>query len=84
MSKKVEIFSAGCPACQSTIDLVNKMACDNCEISVLNMNDQHVVKRANELGIARVPAVVVDGKLADCCQVKAPTEEGLKSSGIAR
>ena len=82
MSNKVEIFIAGCPACESTINLVNDVACDNCEITVLDMNDSEVSKRAKDLGIARVPAVVVNGKLADCCQVKGATVEGLKAAGI--
>jgi len=82
MSNKVEIFSAGCPACESTISLVNEVACDNCEISILDMNNEDVSNRAKKLGISRVPAVVVNGKLADCCQVKGPTEEGLKAAGI--
>ena len=46
------------------------------------MNDSSVSSRAKEFGIARVPAVVVNGKLADCCQVKGPTAEGLKKAGI--
>ena len=82
MANKVEIFSAGCPACESTIELVNEVACDNCEISVLDMNNSTVSIRAKELGIERVPAVVVNGKLADCCKNKGPTKEGLKAAGI--
>ena len=82
MSNIVEIYSAGCPACEGTINLVNEVACDNCEISVLDMNDKKVSMRAKELGIARVPAVVVNGKLAECCQVKGPTAEVLKTAGI--
>lgn len=82
MTNKVEVFSAGCPACESTIELVNKVACDNCEISILDMNDGSISARAKELGITRVPAVVVNGKLADCCEVKGPTEEGLRAAGI--
>lgn len=82
MANKVEIFSAGCSACESTIELVNEVACDNCEINILDMKDAVVSSRAKELGISRVPAVVVNGKLADCCQVKGPTREGLKAAGI--
>ncbi|MCB0408085.1 MAG: thioredoxin family protein [Bdellovibrionales bacterium] len=82
MANKVEIFSAGCPACESTIELVNEVACDNCEINILDMNDSSVSNRAKELGIVRVPAVVVNGKLADCCQAESPTKEGLKAAGI--
>ena len=82
--RKVEIFSAGCPACQETIDLVNKIACTSCEVTVLNMNEDDVSKRAKGLGIHRVPAVVIDGKLADCCAVSAPDEQSLRAAGIGQ
>ena len=81
-TRTVEIYSAGCPACQETVDLVNKIACPSCKISVLNMNDTQVSQRAKGLGIHRVPAVVIDGKLADCCLVSAPDEQSLRAAGI--
>ena len=82
-TRTVEIFSAGCPACQETVDLVKKIACPSCDVSVLNMNDNGVSQRAMELGIHRVPAVVIDGKLADCCSsVSAPDEQSLRAAGI--
>ena len=30
--RKIEIFSAGCAACEDTIELVNKIACPSCEV----------------------------------------------------
>lgn len=80
--RKVEIFSAGCPACQATVDLVKRIACPSCDVTVLDMNDSGVSKRAEALGINRVPAVVIDGKLADCCQVSAPDATSLRAAGI--
>ncbi len=80
--RKVEIFSAGCPACQATIDLVNRIACPSCDVVVLDMNVSDVSQRAEALGIHRVPAVVIDGKLADCCLVSAPDEKNLRAAGI--
>lgn len=82
--RKVEVFSAGCPACQETIDLVNKIACPSCEVTILNMNDTTVSQRAKSIGIHRVPAVVIDGKLADCCAVAAPDEQTLRAAGIGK
>ena len=35
--------------------------------SVLDMHDPQVAGRAKRLDIWPVPAVVIDGKLADCC-----------------
>lgn len=82
--RTIEVFSAGCPACQETIDLVNQIACPSCEISVLDMHDASVAKRARDLGIRSVPAVVVDGRLADCCTGRGPDEKTLRSAGIGQ
>lgn len=83
MTKRtVEVFSAGCPACQETIDLVNSLACASCEVSVLDMRDPAVAVRAKGLGVTRVPAVVVDGRLADCCAGAGPNEEQLAALGV--
>jgi glutaredoxin 3 len=65
--RKIEIFSAGCSACEDTINLVNKLACSSCDVRVLDMKDAAIAQRAKSLGIQSVPAVVVDGKLASCC-----------------
>jgi len=32
--RKIEIFSAGCPACVDAIEIVNRVACDSCETEV--------------------------------------------------
>jgi glutaredoxin 3 len=81
-TRTVEIFSAGCSVCESTIEFVNQIACASCEVSILDMNDAVVAERAERLGITRVPAVVVDGKLADCCAGAGVTEQGLRAAGI--
>ncbi len=80
--RKIEIFSAGCPACQETIDLVNRIACPSCEVTVLDMHDATVAQRAKSLGVSSVPAVAVDGKLADCCAGRGPDEAGLRAAGV--
>jgi len=83
MAKRtVEVFSAGCAACQETIDLVNQIACPSCDVSVHDMREAAVAKRARDLGIARLPAVVVNGKLAECCVGAGPTENGLRAAGV--
>lgn len=82
--RTIEVFSAGCPACQETIDLVNRVACSSCELSVLDMGDPDVAARAKQLGIRSVPAVVVDGKLADCCAGRGPDEASLRAAGLGQ
>ncbi len=82
--RQIEIFSAGCPVCKETIDLVNRMACASCEISVLDMNDKEVATRATELGIRSVPAVAINGKLAECCANRGVDESTLRAAGIGQ
>ncbi len=83
-TRKVEVFSAGCPACEGAIELVNRLACPSCEVSVLDMHDAAVAERARGLGIRSVPAVVVDGKLADCCAGRGPDEATLRAAGLGQ
>jgi glutaredoxin 3 len=82
--RKVEIFSAGCPACNETVQLVQSIACPSCDVTVLNMNDSSVASRAKSLGVRSVPAVVIDGKLADCCLGRGPDEATLKAAGLGQ
>jgi hypothetical protein len=80
--RKIEIFSAGCSVCEEAVDVVQRNACSSCEVSVLNMKDPNVVNRAKSLGIKAVPAVVIDGKLADCCANRGIDPESLKAAGL--
>ena len=82
--RKIEIFSAGCPACDDVVALVNRIACPSCEVSVLDMHDPQVASRAQGLGIASVPAVVIDGKTADCCKRVAIDEATLRADGVGQ
>ena len=82
--RKVEVFSAGCPACTETIALVNSIACPSCDIAVLDMRDANVAQRAKGLGIRSVPAVAIDGKLAECCTGRGPDERTLRDAGLGQ
>ena len=82
--RTVEVFSAGCPACEEAVELVNRVACESCNVSVLDMKDSNVAERAKSLGIHSVPAIVIDGKLADCCAGRGPDEGALRAAGLGR
>jgi glutaredoxin len=84
MKRKIEVFSAGCPVCQDAIDMVNRLKCDSCEVTVLDMNDPRVADRAKALGVKSVPAVVIDGALAGCCANRGPDEAVLRAAGLGR
>ncbi len=65
----VEVFIAGCPVCDDTVKLVQSMACSSCDVQVLNLRtDAAAQAKARTYGVKRVPAVVVNGQLAECCQ----------------
>jgi glutaredoxin len=82
--RKIEIFSAGCPACEETVARIRDLACPSCEVVVLDMKDTSVAQRAKDLGIRSVPAVAIDGKLADCCSGRGPDEAVLQAAGLGQ
>jgi glutaredoxin len=82
--RTIEVFSAGCPACEDTIRLVNSVACPSCDVKVLDMRDASVARRARELGVRSVPAVAIDGKLASCCSGCGPEESVLRAAGLGQ
>jgi glutaredoxin len=81
-NRKVEVFSAGCPACEKTIALVKRIACPSCDVEVLDMHDEAVAARAQKLGVNSVPAVAIDGQLASCCSGRGPDESTLREAGL--
>ena len=80
--RKIEIFSAGCPACTGAIRTVNQIAGPSDEVGVLDMHQPEVAARAEQYGVRSVPAVAVDGKLADCCAGRGVDEATLRASGV--
>lgn len=84
IKRSVEIFSAGCPACEASIQQIQDAACLSCEVTVLDMREQAVAARARRLGIRAVPAVVINGVLADCCAAQGPDLATLQAAGLGQ
>ena len=82
--RKIEVFSAGCAVCNDAAALVKSLACDSCDVEILDMSQDTVAERARGYGIKSVPAVVIDGKLADCCANRGLNEESLRNAGIGK
>ncbi len=82
--RKVEVFTAGCTCCDEAVQLVQDVACQSCDVTTLDMREPDVARRAKELGVRSVPAVVVDGKLAECCVGRGIDEETLRNAGIGQ
>jgi len=82
--RKVEVFSAGCATCQEAVEIVKQAACPSCDVIVLDMHDSEVAKRAKALGVRSVPAVAIDGKLAECCTGRGVDMQILRAAGLGR
>ena len=82
--RRIEIFSAGCPACEESIQMVREAACPSCEVVERDMNDPDVAMRALTLGVRSVPAVAVGGVLAGCCTGAGPDLKTLKDAGLGQ
>ena len=80
--RKIEIFSAGCAICEDTVALINRIACPSCEVEILDMHKPEVAEKARAYGVRSIPAVAVDGRLADCCAGRGPDENQLRAAGI--
>jgi MerR family transcriptional regulator, mercuric resistance operon regulatory protein len=81
--RTVEVFTAGCPVCEPAVELVQQVACPNCEVMVYNVKDDAgAAARARDLGIHRLPMVFVDGRPLECCQIGPVTEAALRAAGV--
>ena len=76
--RKIEIFSAGCSACDNSVSMIRRIACTSCEIEVLDMADPVVAIRAKSYRVRTVPAVAA---MADCAG-SGPDEASLRAAGI--
>lgn len=81
--RQVEVFTAGCPVCDPAVQLVEELACPDCEVTVYNLHESGEDK-ARQHGINRVPTVVVDGTIAACCQSGPVSREQLQAAGIGQ
>lgn len=80
--RKMETFSAGCPACEEAVEVVKQLACASCEIDVLDMHQTEVATKAAQYGVRGVPSVVIDGTLADCCAGRGVEAAPLRAAGV--
>jgi hypothetical protein len=80
--RKIEVFSAGCSVCEESIALIQNIACSSCDVQILDMGKKKIAEKAKQYGIRNVPAVVIDGKVADCCAGRGVQEASLRAAGV--
>jgi hypothetical protein len=64
--RKIEVFTAGCPCCTEAVELVEFLAGTEHDVEIRDMRVPAVAVAARGYGIRRLPAIVIDGRLADC------------------
>ncbi|MBT5299584.1 MAG: hypothetical protein HN578_11540 [Rhodospirillales bacterium] len=81
-SRQIDIYSAGCAVCENAVNMVKEMVCPSCQITIKDMSDDAIANEAKRLGIKSVPAIVIDGRLADCCNAGGPDPQALRAAGV--
>ncbi len=83
-NRKVEVFTAGCPACEPVVEMVKSMACEYCDVTVYSVAEKRdgVNDMIKQYGISSLPAVVVDGRLLG--ENTAVKREELSRAGIGK
>lgn len=81
--RRIEFFSAGCPCCDRAIAEVLSVVPVSGDVLVLDMHEPDVAARARHLGVSRVPAVVIDGELLECCDNGRIDAQALIEAGVA-
>jgi glutaredoxin 3 len=82
--RTVEVFTAGCPVCDEAVEAVRGIVCESCDLQIHDMKTQPAQAKARADGIKRVPAVVVNGRLAECCQQGAVDVKTLQRLGVGQ
>ena len=84
----IEVFIAACPLCDEAVKTVRETACPNCTVTVYDLREgcatDECRDKARQYGIARVPSVVVDGKLCSCCEGSRVDADALRAAGVGR
>lgn len=62
--RTIEIFSAGCPLCLETVELVKSAVTDcGCEIIEHHCNGTELCEEAKNYGVKVMPTVFADGRI---------------------
>lgn len=62
--RRIEVFSAGCPLCNETLELVKNAVTDcGCEVIERRCFGSECCDEAKQYGVKAMPTVVVDGRI---------------------
>ncbi len=79
--KRIEVFTAGCAICQSTVEMVKSVVGTLHEVVIYNVTDQkEAMNKAQDYGVKSLPAIAVNGTLLSCCQERKVCESELRKA----
>ena len=85
---RVEVFTAGCPVCEGTVDLVKSLICPSCELKLYDLREGCATNECREkaacYGLTPLPAVVVNGTLLDRCRRGPIDVSVLRAAGVGQ
>lgn len=85
MKRKIEIFTAGCQVCAPVVELVESMACSNCEIEIHDLSKQSdpdfYTEKLQTYKITSLPTVVINGQKLEVSD-EGVTKELLSKAGV--
>lgn len=88
VKRRVEVFTAGCPVCEGTVDLVKSLICPSCELKLYDLREGCTTNECREkvarYGITALPAVVMNGTLLDCCRRGPIDASMLRAAGVGQ
>ena len=86
VKRRVEVFTAGCPICDETVNLVKSLICPSCTLQIYDLRQgcatNECREKATRYGVTAVPAIAVNGVLLDGCRREPITAELLRAAGI--
>lgn len=86
--RRVEVFTAGCPICDDTVQLVKSLVCPSCDLQIYDLREGCATNacrdKATQYGINTVSAIAVNGVLLDCCRRQPITADALRAAGIGQ
>ncbi|KAA8477502.1 thioredoxin-like protein [Arcticibacter tournemirensis] len=87
MKRKIEVFTAGCPVCKPVVELVQSMACSNCEVEVYDLSKQtdpeFYTDKLKQYKVTVLPTVIVNGQKVDIAE-GGITREQLSQAGVGQ
>ena len=79
IKRQIEIFTADCPLCDETVQMVQELTCPDCEVSVYNLRQEQ--EKAQQYGVNAVPAIAINGRLI---LTGKPNLEQLRAAGVGQ